>query len=478
MTQQQLHAPAGLAQAVTVARKAAAQVPAYRALLAVHHADGERIDSSSFAALPQMTKGNYLTAHSPAQRLRHGEPTVAATWSASSGSSGMPTFWPRDEQATADSVEFFDRIFSEHFRSLDERVLLVNAFAMGQWVGGIYTHEGVRGLRELGHQISVATPGMNIDAVLAWLSGVGDQYDSVVLAGYPPFVKQVLQESPPALRKGIKILLAGETITEAWRDSVHRLVGADTELQSCLLYGTADAGVMGFESRLTQTIRRLAVIGSPLADDLYGPAVSVAPTFVEYDPYRRYVEVDTSDGGDGYLLFTIDGAAPLVRYRINDTGRILDAGALAEILRANGFDELAGAVPPHAAYLVLFGRTDVAATFYSANIYPQPLHAVFDDVALAQRVSGRFVITSTDGADAAPQLVVGVELAIGADPDECLRTHLVQACSAALANGNSEYRSLLDTHGPAALPVIEFCDYGAFAAGDAQVKHRWVGGAR
>ena len=45
------------------------------------------------------------------------------------------------------------------------------------------------------------------------------------------------------------------------------------------------------------------------------------PTFVRYDPERRYAEVDD----DGFLLFTLDSSIPMIRYRINDQGAVFSA---------------------------------------------------------------------------------------------------------------------------------------------------------
>lgn len=461
--------PAGLTRAATLAAEAVAEVPAYRRFLQRNGLDSSDITPDSFALLPTMTKRNYVQVGSLADRMRGGDITRAQAWSASSGSSGTPTFWPRDRRGTDEGIAFHDRIFAEHFESRTNPVLVVNAFAMGQWIGGLYTHESTRGLAERGHRVSIASPGMDVEAVVACLADLGSAYRSVVLAGYPPFVKEVLQAAPAEARARVHLLLAGESITEAWRDSVHDLIDPTSrDHRDCLIYGTADAGVMGFESRITQSVRRLAVLGSPLAEALYGTDASVAPTIVEYDPERRYIEVDD----DGYLLFTVDGAAPLIRYRINDKGVTFRGDQLATVLRTNGYGEVADLVPTEAAYLILYGRTDVATTFYSASIYAEPLRPVFDDPAIGAEVSGRFVIRGSDGADSAPRLSIEVELARGRmEPAQGLAEALMMRCRDVLLETNAPYRLVRKSRGVAADPVIEFVAYGTFAA--AGVKHAW-----
>lgn len=463
----------GLRRAIEVARKAARRVPAYTA----HLAESGRplpITRDDFDRLPPMTKDNYLRRYGLADQLLDGRATSAGTWSASSGSTGTPTFWPRDEHALAESAVFYDRILTT-FGSRERSTLVIDAFAMGSWIGGTYTYTGTLALRERGHLISVATPGIDADAVLSCLMDLGPRYEQVVLAGYPPFVKDVLDAAGgDVLRQDIALLLAGETITEAWRDHVLRRLGiAGSPERVCLMYGTADAGIMGHETPVTCGVRRAARLGTQLADALFERDCATLPTFVEYDVDRRFAEVDD----EGFLLFTIDAARPLVRYRINDIGRLYTAAQLITILLQHGETELATTVHPEANFLVLYGRPDVVATFYSLNIYPEGLRAAFDDPAVAARLTGKFVIPSDDGLEGPPTLRVQAELARGDAGDDALRSLLARLCATALATSNGEYRALRASKGDVVDPVVTLHSYGD-APFTTDIKHRWIGATR
>ena len=84
---------------------------------------------------------------------------------------------------------------------------------------------------------------------------------------------------------------------------------------------------MGHETPTTIAARRLARDDHHLDVALFGDD-EVQPTFVEYQPNLRFTETDP----DGYLLFTVDTAFPLIRYRINDCGSVVTAPELMRLL--------------------------------------------------------------------------------------------------------------------------------------------------
>jgi hypothetical protein len=122
--------------------------------------------------------------------------------------------------------------------------------------------------RREGLPVTVATPGNNVDEILRVVDELGPRFDQVVLAGYPPFVKNVVDSGRsrgvdwPAL--SIRLLLAGEVFSEEWRTLVGERAGMRRpESDSVSLYGTADAGVLGTETPLSVHIRRFLAADPP-----------------------------------------------------------------------------------------------------------------------------------------------------------------------------------------------------------------------
>jgi phenylacetate-CoA ligase len=147
----------------------------------------------------------------------------------SSGSAGQPTVWPRsvlDERAVAAR---FEQVFHDSFRSDERRTLAVVCFALGTWVGGMYTVACCGHLAAKGYPITVITPGNNVDEILRVVSELAPLYDQVVLLGYPPFLKNVIDTGVARgldwSSYGIRLVLAGEVFSEQWRDLVGTRAG-------------------------------------------------------------------------------------------------------------------------------------------------------------------------------------------------------------------------------------------------------------
>jgi phenylacetate-CoA ligase len=292
-----------------------------------------------------------------------------------------------------------------------------------------------------------------------------------VLVGYPPFLKDVLDQAPSSVvDMDLQILMAGENISEGWRDYILKRIGKEGRAEhTCLIYGTADAGIMGHETPTTIAARRLARNDPRLNVALFGDH-EVQPTFVEYQPDFRFTETDP----DGYLLFTIDNTFPLIRYRINDRGRVITASELACLLGRCGHEFTVRTSAEDAGFIALGRRTDIAATFYSLKIFPESVRAAFEDTAVSGTVSGKFYLITQEDEAYGQTLRLHVELRADATADEALAPRLQELVVASLLRTNSEYRQLHQALGRRADPMITLHHFstGSFAHG---IKHRWTG---
>lgn len=453
----QQYAVAGFDQALEVFRTAVDRVPAYAKFLGEHGVDPAAIRTpAEFAALPPVTKDNYFQAYRRNDLLAGGDIGVAGIWSSSSGSTGRPGYWARDEIAHAQGVVLHGRILRQ-FGAHRRRTLVVVAFAMGNWIGGTYTMRSVEGLAARGYPVSVVAPGQNLETVRADIAELGPYYEQVVLAGYPPFVRDVLDGAgPEVLGQDLKLLLAGENITESWRDRVLELMGKPGRAEdTCLVYGTADAGMMGHETPTTIALRRLAEVDPRLRQRLFADA-AVTPTLVEYDPRYRYTETDQA----GRLLFTVANAMPLVRYRINDEGEVRTAAGLADELRRAGHGLRLRTCSPSSAFLVLRGRPDVAATFYAVKIRPDGIRAALADPRVQADLTGKFVLATVADARSRDQLRLRVELRPGARPAPGFARSVAAVVTEQLEATSAEYRELRRARGALAEPIVETMSFG------------------
>ena len=464
--------PPGFARARDVFRRAALEVPAYADFLRRNKVVAEHIQTpQDFALVPPVTKANYLHYYPLNMLARDGDIVSAGVWSTSSGSSGKPAYWPRGALSLEQSIDLYDKIFRQSFQSHERSTLAVIGFAMGNWIGGTYTYTGIQHLHVLGHRLSVIAPGIDVATILSNITDLGPYYEQVVLVGYPPFVKDVLDQAPSWLvEMDLKILMAGENISEGWRDYILKRIGKEGRAEhTCLIYGTADAGIMGHETPTTIAARRLARDDPRLNVSLFGDH-EVQPTFVEYQPDFRFTETDP----DGYLLFTIDNTFPLIRYRINDRGRVITTSELASLLGRYGPGFTVRTSTEDAGFIALGQRTDIAATFYSLKIFPESVRAAFEDTAVSGTVSGKFFLVTEEDEAYGQTLRLHVELRADATADEALAPRLAELVVASLLRTNGEYRQLHQVLGRRADPVITLHRFGAgrFAHG---IKHRWTG---
>ena len=477
-------APPGVAGGGSPARRAlalfhdaAVTVPAYADHLRVHGVDPQAVrEVSDLARVPMLTKDSYHRRYPLPRLCRNGRLDAGDMVAVSSGSSGTPTVWPRsvvDELAVAAR---FEQVFHDSFRADERRTLAVVCFPLGSWVGGMYTAACCRHLAAKGYPITVVTPGNNVDEILRVLPELGPHVDQVVLLGYPPFIKNVIDVGGTRgvdwSRYHVRLVLAGEVFSEQWRDLVGRRAGmAQPCLDSASLYGTADAGVLGTETPLTIAVRRFLARAPSAAREVFGEAR--LPTLVQYDPATRYFETR-----DGTLLFTADGTVPLVRYHIADEGGLFGYDEMLSFCAGHGFDPLAEVAPisdrgvRDLPFAYVFGRSLFTVSFFGANVYPENVTVGLEQPTVSDWVTGRFVLDVVEDADHDRNLRVIVELAPGVSPDPEHERVLAASVRTELLRLNSEFAHYVP--GDHQTPRIELRPAGDPLYFPAGVKHRYT----
>ncbi len=415
-----------------------ANVPAYADFLQQRGIDANAItDFSKFAQLPLTTKNNYMNHYPLLQRCRGGDLTHSEMWAVSSGSTGTPTLWPRNLQDELRITARFEQVFCA-FEAQQKSTLAVVCFALGTWVGGMYTADCCRLLAQKGFNISVITPGNNKTEILRVVDELGDAYEQVVLFGYPPFIKDVVDTG---INQGIqwqnhhvKMVFAGEVFSEQWRNLVNERVGNESgNITNCSasLYGTADGGVLGNETPLSIAIRRYLAENPDKAKQIF--AESRLPTLVQYDPIDRFFEVH-----DNTLVISGDNGVPLLRYHIADKGGIISfkqmqklAGQWQLDIDWHHCDEL--------PFVYIFGRADFTVSYFGANIYPENISVGLEQSPISDWVTGKFVLQVVDTEDHNQVLSVIVEMLPGIQIDEIKPTAIAESIKQQLLRLNSEF---------------------------------------
>lgn len=462
--------------ALALFHRVAQRVPAYAAFLAEHGVDLATITTpEAWRTLPRVSKQNYLTRHSLAEVCWDGHIAGSDMVAVSSGSTGRPTFWPR---ALADELQVairFEQVFLDSFQADTRSTLAVVCFALGTWVGGMYTASCCRYLAAKGYPITVITPGNNKDEIFRVVMELGPAFEQVVLLGYPPAIKEIVDSGRARgidwSRYQVKLVLAGEVFSEAWRSLLgERTGGTEICYDSAALYGTADAGVLAVETPLSICVRRFLAHHAEAARALFGEAR--LPTLAQYDPLSRFFECE-----DGALSFSGDSSVPLIRYNILDHGGLVPYGDMLAFLASYGFDPLAE-LGAHARgvrdlpFVFVFGRSDFTVSFYGANIYPENVTVGLEQPDISGFVTGKFVLEVAEDAEHDRVLSVVVELAPGEVDAEGRRAAVAEAIRAQLLRLNSEFAAYVP---PAAQHIqVELRPFGDPEQFPAGVKHRYT----
>ncbi|MCL1473766.1 phenylacetate--CoA ligase family protein [Argonema antarcticum] len=453
----------------------AATVPAYRAFLAEHNIDPASIQTyEDFQKLPPITKENYLKLHPLAELCRNGELSSCDTIAVSSGSTGKPTFWPRFFADELQIATRFEQIFHNSFYAETRRTLAVICFTLGTWVGGIYTMNCCRYLASKGYPITVISPGNNKEEIFRVVQELGEGFEQVVLLGYPPFIKDVIDSGIARnvewQKYHLKMVFAGEVFSEEWRSLVGERVGSTNFCyDSAALYGTADAGVLGNETPLSICIRRFLANTPDAARALFGE--SRLPTLVQYDPFSRFFEVR-----EGNLLFSGDNGIPLIRYNILDTGGIISYDEMLKFLSEWGCDPVTDLSSDRGIhqlpFVYVFGRSNFTVSYFGANIYPENVTVGLEQAVIKDWVTGKFVLQVKEDADRNKFLSAIVELAPGVEGSEGKREAIASSILSQLRRLNSEFANYVP-------PAYQMLQVSLAPTGDPEyfpvgVKHRYT----
>ncbi len=463
--------------AVRLFHSTAKSVPAYRRFLEAHGVNPGTITTyEAFVNLPPISKESHLLRYPLSDLCREGRIESCDMVAVSSGSTGVPSMWPRSLTDEIQIAWRFEQVFRGSFRADERRTLAIICFTLGTWVGGMYTAACCRHLATKGYPITVVTPGSNREEIYRVVQELSPLFDQTVLLGYPPALKGIIDEGRVRgvdwAKYGIRWVMAGEVFSEEWRSLVAERVGSrEPARDSASLYGTADAGVLGNETPLSITIRRWLAANPRAAREVFGE--SRLPTLVQYDPMSRLFEVDEAGG----LLFTGDNGIPLIRYSIHDTGGIHTFDALMDFLRQWGYEPLSEPGMDDRGicrlpFVHVFGRSNFTVSYFGANIFPENVSVGLEQHAIKELVTGKFVLQVEENADRDRILSIVVELAPGGEPEYSLVARIAASIRNQLLRLNSEFANYVPSSSQT--PVVTLRPMGDPEYFPPGVKHRYT----
>ncbi len=468
-------------RALSLFHRAAEKVPAYKKFLARHKINHKKIKTwNDFQKVPVINKKNYLRYYPYRELFWNGEPQKNSTYTSTTGSTGEPFYFPREAKLDWQGSIIHER-FLDSFSSAKESTLVIIAFGMGVWIGGLITFSGYEMTRDrTKNKISIITPGLNKKEIFSAFSKLSPLFDQTIICGYPPFVKDVIDE---AIANGInlkklkiKFSFAAESFTESFRDYLAEHVGLNNKYRETInIYGSADIGAMASETPLSILAREKAIKNKKLFGEIFGN-IEKTPTFTQFNP--SFISFDEDQGE---IILTGDNTIPLVRYAIGDNGGVISFADLKEKFKNNGLDikkemSKAGIADQknELPFVYVYERKDLSTTLYGLNIFPEFIKDGLLQTESSKFCTGKMAMCTKFDKHQNQYLEINVEMKKGVKASPKLRYKVQRAILEGLLKKSSEYRELYRFIGKRALPKVVLWpaeDVTFFQPG---IKQKWV----
>ncbi len=441
---------------------AAENVPAYKDFLAKHGVNHKDIKTiKDFKKVPPMDKDNYLRAYPYEALTWNGNIKRPLTIHATSGSTGEPTYFERELSSDLRRAFVVDSFFERNKKTTEGPTLFIVAFGMGVWSAGMGIYTGAYlAVHTKQRPVSIITPGVNKTEVLKILRNIAPRFKQVIIAGYPPFVKDVIDEADtegiPLKKFSLRFIFTGEAFTEEFRDYLsNRADVRNVLLDTMNTYGTSELGPMAVETPLSIMVRRLA--NKKIFKKLFGDIIKT-PTLTQYIP--DFINFECVDDE---LYFTGDNTIPLIRYKSGDHGGVLTFKEAEEVLAENGVDlkkkcKEAG-IEEHVSELPMvyvYERRNLAATLYGVLIYPEFVKSAVLHPGFYDLLTGKFTIVQKYDKQQDQHLEINLELRKDINLTERQKNLIEQRIVNTLKKRSSEFRELCQNLGERVHPRLIF----------------------
>lgn len=379
----------GAGAVIAAFQSAAAEVPAYRDLLARRGVDPSAItDIETFRArVPLTDKATVFRAYPLHELFRGGSLDEIKSFVPSSGLSGAFAFSGDTAEGFRLAAKGADLALEYTLGISKRRALLINTYPMGLQVPT---------------SMAVANTGVNADVAIAMVRACAPYFEQIVVVSQPLFAKKLLEDGA---EQGVDwkahrttLVAGGEGFVESWRTYISGLLGiADPDNPTeTFVASTMGAGELGLNlfHEVPETIRiiRRAYRDRGFRAALLGVDIPYTPHFFVYYPMRSFVEdisVEGSPVGElAVSLASADLAMPQFRYRTGDLIRIVPFRRLAEVLERHAPD----LAPPglRLPCVAVFGRRGGLAIGGQTVTAELAKEALFADPELARATTGFF----------------------------------------------------------------------------------------
>lgn len=461
----------------------AKRVPAYQDFLKNHNIIPQSISSiEDFKKIPLIDKDIYLRKYL-LEKLCWDENLAEKRWTiaATSGSTGEPFYFPRQKEQDLQYAMTAELYLRTNFEIHKKTTLYINGFGMGIWIGGVFTYQAIKYLADRGnYSLSIITPGSSKEEIIKAVKNLGKKFDQIIIGGYPPLIKDMLDDGIKFgliwKKYSLGFIFSAEGFSENFRDYIIEKAGLKNKYKDTLNhYGTVDLGTMAHETPICILIRRL-IIKHNLNKHFFKKDYKL-PTLAQFIPELFYFEEINSQ-----IVCSAFSGLPLVRYDLKDSGGIIRFEKMTQTFSKLGIDlikeiknENIDKTTWNLPFVYVFERSDFTVKLSGANIYAEEIKKALYSKELVDFLTGKFTMSIKFDDKQNQYLEINIELKLDIDETKELKKIVVDIVIQQLRKENSEYQYLY-VHLPheRLTPQIIFWQYGHpeyFITGG---KQKWI----
>lgn len=464
-------------------RTASRFVPAYRMFLSRHNIDPIKIKSiKDFDKyVPQTTKENYIKTFPLNERCIRGRYPDKGYLEESSGTCGTSTFWIRSQTEELNNLPLMKATVRHLYGSGCEKLVVLNAMALGGWSGG------QRFAGRVGSLGIVKNTGPDSQKIIRCLKELGPGF-TYLLGGYPPFIVELIEYGSKLndfdwKDYTIHVFPGGEGFSENWREYVSSHLKEGALIFSD--YGAIDLDVgISVETPFTVAIRKLIQNDMKLRNAILSS--DRTPCFIgQFSNQQFYIKETTGRGGMKELEITVmnpKSVSPNIKYVIGDEGGVIRFSDICKTLEENGYplSELdrkhkVNVVVPF-PLLYLYGRSDGTVTINGALISPSEIYeAILSDQDLISSIN-TFRMSVESDTDNFIKLFIFLETREGVKITDSLTTASNNIITARLLETNECFRNSYKKNPEIFRPVVKIIPYrtGIFSKNNGFVKEVYI----
>lgn len=461
----------------------AERVPAYKGFLKKNKVNPASIKTiADFKSVPALDKDNYLRKY-PRNQLCWDGVFNDTSWviSATSGSTGEPFYFPRQKTQDLQYALTAELYLRSNFKIHERSTLYIDAFAMGVWIGGVFTYEAIKTIADTGkYNLSIITPGINKAEVIKAVKNLGKDFDQIIIGSYPPVLKDIIDEGTTSNldwgEYNLGVVFSAEGFSETFRDYVLNKGGVKDELKGTLNhYGTVDLGTMSHETPFSIMMRRLAVNDKQLYEKLFGQ-IHKLPTLTQYVPEMFYFEEE-----NGGLYCSASSGIPLVRYDLKDNGGVFGFdyvvndfnGLGVDLLQMSNTSQIADTVW-NLPFVYIYERSDFSVSFLGFEVYPETVRKALDNRLFEKFITTKFSMMAEYDKESKQTLQIHVELKNGGKESDDLKKKVTAEIIEVLKRENPIYRMNYGEFPERVAPIVTFWPYEHPVHFKAGGKQKWV----